>query len=60
MTKSPFVDWSNPNCNRINKKSTPKYIKEAPTYIKGGYNHPKEEVGPDSEETLPHVPELYK
>jgi hypothetical protein len=53
MTKSPFADWSNLNCNRLNKKS-------APEYIKGGYNHPEEEVGPASEETLPHVPELYK
>jgi hypothetical protein len=34
--------------------------KEAPEYIKGGYNHPEEEVGPTNEETLPHMPELYK
>ena len=60
MTKSPFADWSNPNCNRLNKKSAPEYIKDAPEYIKGGYNHPEEEVGPASEETLPHVPKLYK
>jgi hypothetical protein len=38
----------------------PKYIKEAPKYIKGGYNHLEEEVGPASEETLPHMLELYK
>jgi hypothetical protein len=38
----------------------PEYIKEAPEYIKGGYNHPEEEVGLASEETLPHVLELYK
>ena len=56
MTKSPFADWSNPSCNRINKKSAPEYIKKAPKYIKGGYNHPEEEFGPASEETLPHVP----
>jgi hypothetical protein len=60
MTKSPFADWSNPNCNRLNKKLAPEYIKEAPKYIKGGYNHPEEEVDPASEETLPHVQELYK
>jgi hypothetical protein len=53
MIKSPFVDWSNSNCNRLNKKL-------ASEYIKGGYNHPEEEVGPASEETLPHAPELYK
>jgi hypothetical protein len=60
MTKSPFMDGSNPNCNKINKMSSQEYIKEAPKYIKGGYNHPEEEVGPSSEETLPQVPELYK
>jgi hypothetical protein len=27
MTKSPFADWSNPNCNRINEKSALEYIK---------------------------------
>ena len=59
-TKSPFADWSNDNYNRHNKKSAPTDIKEAPEYIKGGYNHLKEEVGTASEETLPHVPELYK
>jgi hypothetical protein len=53
------VDLLKYNCNRQNKKSAPEYIKEAPKYIKGGYNHP-EEVGPTSEETLPHVPKLYK
>jgi hypothetical protein len=42
------------------KKSAPEYIKEAPKYNKGGYNHPEEEVGPASEKTLPHVPDLYK
>ena len=47
------MDWLKYNCNRLNKKS-------APEYIKGSYNHPEEEVGPVSEETLPHVPELYK
>jgi hypothetical protein len=60
MTKSLFADWSNPNCNRLNKNSALEYIKEAPKYIKGGYNHPKEEVNLASEETLPHVPTLYK
>jgi hypothetical protein len=60
MTKSLFADRSNPNCNRLNKKLAPESIKEAPEYIKGGYNHPEEEVSPASEETLPHVPELYK
>jgi hypothetical protein len=60
MTKSPFADWSNPYCNRLNKKSALEYIKEAPKYIKGGYNHPEEEVNPASEETLPHMLELYK
>jgi hypothetical protein len=54
------VDWSNPNFNRLNNKLAPEYIKESPKYIKGGYNHPEEEFGPASEETLPHVPELYK
>ena len=44
MDISPFVDWSKPNCNRQNKKS-------APEYIKGGYNHPEEEVVPTSEKT---------
>jgi hypothetical protein len=51
-TKSAFADWSKDNCNRQNKKSTPEDIKEAPKYIKGGYNHPVGEVGPASEETL--------
>ena len=60
MAKSPFADWSNPKCIRLNNKLAPEYIKEAPKYIKGGYNHPEEEVGHASEETLPHVPELYK
>jgi hypothetical protein len=46
------VDWSKDNCNRQNKKSTLEDIKEAPKYIKGGYNHPIGEVGPASEETL--------
>ena len=54
------MDCSNPNCNRLNKKSAPKYIKEALEYIKGGYNHPEEEVGLASEETHPHMLELYK
>jgi hypothetical protein len=27
MTKSLFVDWSNLNCNRLNEKSAPEYIK---------------------------------
>jgi hypothetical protein len=54
------VDWLKYNCNRQNKKSAPEYIIKAPEYIKGGYNHPEEEVAPASEETLPHVPELYK
>jgi hypothetical protein len=54
------VDWSNPNCNRLNKKSALKYIKEVTEYIKGGYNHPEEEVSLANEETLPHVLELYK
>jgi hypothetical protein len=27
MTKSPIADWSNPNCNRLNEKSAPEYIK---------------------------------
>ena len=52
MTKSPFVDWSKHNCNRQKNKSAPKYIKEAPEYNKGGYNHPGEEVGPANERTL--------
>jgi hypothetical protein len=34
-------------------RSRPQQIfKEAPEYIKGGYNHPVGEVGPASEETL--------
>ena len=45
------MDWLKYNCNTQNKKSIPKYIKEATKYIKGGYNHPEEEVGPASEET---------
>jgi hypothetical protein len=44
----------------LNNMSAPEYIKEAPKYIKGGYNHPEEEVGPVGEETLPLVPKLYK
>jgi hypothetical protein len=51
-----FADWLKYICNRKNKKSAPEYIKEAPKYIKGVYNHPEEEFGPASEETLPHVP----
>jgi hypothetical protein len=39
-TKSPFVDWSNNNYNKQNKKSAAADIKEAPEYTKGGYNHP--------------------
>jgi hypothetical protein len=35
-------------------------MKEALKYNKGGYNHPEEEVGPATEKTLLHVPELYK
>jgi hypothetical protein len=27
MTKSLFADWSNPNCNGLNEKSAPEYIK---------------------------------
>jgi hypothetical protein len=60
MTKSPFVDRSKYNCNRQKKKLAPEYIKEAPEYTKGGYNHPEGEVGPASEKTPPHVPVLYK
>jgi hypothetical protein len=44
----------------LKKKSAPKYIKEAPEYNKGGYNHLEEEVGPASEKTLSHVADLYK
>jgi hypothetical protein len=43
------------------KRSRPQNIlKKSPKYNKGGYNHPEEEVGPASEETLPHVTDLYK
>ena len=41
-------------------RSRPQNIKGALEYIKGSYNHPEEEVDPASEETLPHVPKLYK
>jgi len=27
MTKSPVADWSNPNCNRLNKNPALEYIK---------------------------------
>jgi hypothetical protein len=71
MTKSPFADWSNPNCNRLNEKSAPEYIKVVittqneksaqPKYIKVVITTQKKEVGPASEKTpSPHVPELYK
>jgi hypothetical protein len=36
------------------------YIKEAPKYTKGGYNHTEGEVGSASEKTPPCVPVLYK
>jgi hypothetical protein len=41
-------------------RSRPQNILKSPEYIKGGYNHPEEEVDPASEETPPHMPELYK
>jgi hypothetical protein len=43
-------------CKRPNvgqNMSAPEYIKEAPKYIKSGYNHPEEEVGPAGEKTPP-------